>query len=68
MVSGRGDRVTARITVDIIWLLVGLLVGFMGGGTLLLLLNIGDQWATGFGKGWSAAIKYEQKKREGEIE
>ena len=59
---------TVTVNIDIIWLVVGIIIGFLGGGTLLCMLSMGEQWNVGFSKGWNAAIKSEWNKEEGEIE
>lgn len=56
------------VNIDIIWLVIGIVIGFLGGGTLLCILGTGEQWNIGFSKGWNAAIKYEQNKKEGMTE
>lgn len=59
---------TVTVNIDIIWLVVGIIIGFLGGGTLLCILSMGEQWSMGFGKGWNAAIKSERNKKEGVTE
>jgi len=53
------------VNIDITWLVIGIAIGFLGGGTLLCIIGMGEQWDMGFSKGWNAAIKYEQNKKEG---
>lgn len=57
---------TVTVNIDIIWLVIGIMIGFLCGGTLLSLLSLGEQWNKGFGDGWSAAT--ERNKKEGVIE
>ena len=53
------------VNIDIIWLVIGIVIGFLCGGTLLCILGTGEQWNIGFSKGWNAGIKYERNKKEG---
>jgi len=50
------------VTIDILSLILGLILGAGFMGVVVIFLYFDDKWDTAFGKGWACGSEYQQKK------
>jgi hypothetical protein len=56
----KGDRM--QITIDLLSLVLGLILGIGAMGAVYTKLYFDDKWDTAFGIGWKCGSDYQQKK------